>query len=91
MLSLRSHLLLCIAASVTGAAMAQEPCEEVKLLPRDGGFHDRFGIFVRIDGATRSIEKPPWRMSRRAARVLLQACFAAALAAAGRWGREIGP
>ncbi len=44
-----------------------------------------------IDGATRSIEKPSWRMSRRAARVMLEARFGAALAAAGRWPREIGP
>lgn len=50
MLSLRLSLSLCIAGLATGAAMAQEPCEQVKLLPSDGGFHDRFGIFVRIDG-----------------------------------------
>lgn len=50
MLSLRLFLSLLLALLATGAAIAQEPCEEVKLLPSDGGFHDRFGIFVRIDG-----------------------------------------
>ena len=50
MLSLRLFLSLLLAVLATGVAIAQEPCEEVKLLPSDGGFHDRFGIFVRIDG-----------------------------------------
>ncbi len=50
MLSLRFFVSLGVSGLVTCAAVAQVPCEQVKLLPSDGGFHDRFGIFVRIDG-----------------------------------------